>query len=752
MELKIAESATTASLDSPDCVTNVGEPAARELLPSLNRLSPLVFNAILAVAWLFGVIVALCFRGPMLMAGFDGGFMRDISLRQFAWRVPLFSASIDWFQGLGDMFMPGNFRLLPSFVAASFVGDVGAMKVVLYTGLAAEVSIAVWLFARALCVSRPIALAAMLITCIVDFPFYGRGLVWSILSLAPQIGSFIACAFVMMAAFLWTGRLSPRANVLLAGVGLALATWMMLANVTGIILAGPLLLLCAVSGIIAAADRAERRFKIGLLLVAAILLTVGGPAVYVAGVVLDTAPSVFPLELVNDRATFQFASILFHWNVFGPVGPLLVMLAVAGAVVAMFDRSRPTLRVFAFTLVTYLVSRLTFAALTIMFDFWRGPSPLYFEFFVVPLYAIFAAYFCARIVGSISARTGWQPPTRVVELGIMASGVALAIAFAATSPVYDYYFHFPQRSNSMIGLLADESAMPPGSEFRGRTAVMTGRTIEQSISWPQIHNIGGGIWKGTGNDMRAAGLHQFDIPGLFQYGSTMTPAFYAFTSRLLARPGDGQMRNVSVLRRIDPRTLAMLGVRFVVTDAPYEGAATLRATLPYSGAPFADGSLYLYEITHPNLGDYSPTIVTRSADATAIINRLAAADFDPSREILADVPGGPHMLVPAQASRLTFDGVSLRIQAESAGQSLLLLPLEFSRCLKARASAGAPTLFRANLLETGVLFSGRLDAKLAIRTGAFYRPWCRLQDYFDARALRVGHVPLPHGVVGQQGH
>jgi hypothetical protein len=89
-------------------------------------------------------------------------------------------------------------------------------------------------------------------------------------------------------------------------------------------------------------------------------------------------------------------------------------------------------------------------------------------------------------------------------------------------------------------------------------------------------------------------------------------------------------------------------------------------------------------------------------------------------------------------------GNSLRVQADSDGKSILLLPLEFSNCLAAETDAtGTPNLFRANLVETGILFSGRLDAKLSIHTGAFLNPSCRLRDYFDARALNVGEVPPP---------
>ena len=140
----------------------------------------------------------------------------------------------------------------------------------------------------------------------------------------------------------------------------------------------------------------ERWCKIGLFIASTLLMI--GPAFYLLSSILDTAAVVFPAELANNRASFSLASILFHWQSIGPVGPLLMIFGIAGAVVSTFDRTNRTLRIFAITLLTYLGTRLIFATLIVLFDFWRGPAALYFEFFVIPVYAIFAAVFFARVL------------------------------------------------------------------------------------------------------------------------------------------------------------------------------------------------------------------------------------------------------------------------------------------------------------------------------------------------------------------
>ena len=216
----------------------------------------------------------------------------------------------------------------------------------------------------------------------------------------------------------------------------------------------------------------------------------------------------------------------------------------------------------------------------------------------------------------------------------------------------------------------------------------------------------------------------------------MTPAFYAFTSRLLSDLRDKQVRSVSVLRRYEPTLLAMLGVRFVVTDAPIAGGMLVSQTQA------EQKTLYLYRVPDTNVGNYSPTEVRGATTATEILTDLGRADFDPNRELFADVPGGAAGLVALKESAVVFDGVSLHVTASSAGRSVLLLPLEYSRCLDLTAQAGSAELFRADLLLTGIVFSNELDAKVALRTGPFVNPACRLRDLSDLLNLGIREVPI----------
>jgi hypothetical protein len=89
---------------------------------------------------------------------------------------------------------------------------------------------------------------------------------------------------------------------------------------------------------------------------------------------------------------------------------------------------------------------------------------------------------------------------------------------------------------------------------------------------------------------------------------------------------------------------------------------------------------------------------------------------------LTSLLGVPHVgSERAALGRFFVDEGHFRLSATSDGWSMLVLPMEYSRCLhldKKAESAGA-RLFRVDLLMTGVLFTKKLDARLTYHTGPF---------------------------------
>jgi hypothetical protein len=254
----------------------------------------------------------------------------------------------------------------------------------------------------------------------------------------------------------------------------------------------------------------------------------------------------------------------------------------------------------------------------------------------------------------------------------------------------------------------------------------------------------------TGNSHDAAGLWQDAIPTLLEYNPLITPPYFAFTRRFFTEPVDLQIRNLVAMRHIDPRLLAAVGVRFVITDRPFDGSARLRQTVdvPVSTAylkragilqPVSSFSLYLYELDDVNVGRYSPTEPRIVRTASEMLDMLGdpATDLSHTFVVAEDIP---EILSVGSLREFLIEPGKFTVKAISPGHSVLILPMEYSRCLRltARGSTGSSTrIFRADLLMTGIIFENELDATISYRTGPLTSSRCRLHDKKDMEEIKM---------------
>jgi hypothetical protein len=180
----------------------------------------------------------------------------------------------------------------------------------------------------------------------------------------------------------------------------------------------------------------------------------------------------------------------------------------------------------------------------------------------------------------------------------------------------------------------------------------------------------------------------------------------------------------------DPDILRMLGVRYIVTNVEtLDDRAALRAAVTAPDTP----GVYLFELSDANLATYSPTQFVKAATADEIANRIRdnRNRLDQIAVVSEDVPP-TNARARNVAMTVELDGV--RIRAVSDGPAHILLPVQFSHCLRVVNSSPA-RLTRANLLQTLVSFEGALDARLEFHFGLFADNKCRLRDGQDNKAL-----------------
>jgi hypothetical protein len=128
---------------------------------------------------------------------------------------------------------------------------------------------------------------------------------------------------------------------------------------------------------------------------------------------------------------------------------------------------------------------------------------------------------------------------------------------------------------------------------------------------------------------------------------------------------------------------------------------------------------------------YSPTETVIESSAQATLRALWSPTFDPRRLVVLTEPI-EGTLVSATDAVLYFERGAVQV---STGQSLLVLPLQYSRCLTLDSDSSGK-LVRANLVDTGLLFAGKINAITRNRFGLFYSG-CRKHDLGDRGDLKI---------------
>src|SRR5262249_22746601 len=136
-----------------------------------------------------------------------------------------------------------------------------------------------------------------------------------------------------------------------------------------------------------------------------------------------------------------------------------------------------------------------------------------------------------------------------------------------------------------------------------------------------------------------------------------------------------------------------------------------------------------------------PTKVMTATSAPEMVAAMRAEQFDFKRHVV--LPAAPSAtLVPADDMRLSPIRGGFHLSGHSSGTSLVVLPLQFSNCLRARDER--VRIVRADLLMTGLIFSGAVDTDILFDYGIF-TPGCRRADLADVRGLQMSiESRMPH--------
>jgi|688.fasta_scaffold66400_4 hypothetical protein len=240
-----------------------------------------------------------------------------------------------------------------------------------------------------------------------------------------------------------------------------------------------------------------------------------------------------------------------------------------------------------------------------------------------------------------------------------------------------------------------------------------------------------------GEDFRALTFWKRAIPTLDDYGPAVSPRLTFLVQNNDLDLDQNQLRNQLFFPKFDPEILSSLGVRMIFSDLEYSG-------LPYDKIMLKDEEvLRSYILENTNIRGYFVNTVINNfpgskqqkvAKVTELLRSRRAALIEGEL-----VDRAPQDLSLGKWSRVTYLSAGFRVEAKGEGNSLLLLPFEYSSCLKIKENTSHRKLAigPTNLLQTGVVFDRKLDIEIKFTTGIFVNPFCRLED---AKTFKEGWV------------
>ncbi len=701
-------------------------------------------------------LVVFSNNSVLLFCDLDGSYMKTVVRHQHDWVNSGLSLPANPFQGLGNVFFPINSYLLPGHLLSSafFAGEME--PIACYTIISVELFLALFLLWRSLRIRLDLALTASWVTTLLVMPFSCKHYLYPLTWMVPYFAEVLAWHCLVVSFFAMIGRENLTKSLVLGVAAAIVFTISSVAAPAMCLLTWPALLPWGIFLLSVADSRKEILAKMAFVC----LVFVGSlPTLFpfVAGNALNSVPTFFAQELENDRAIWHYVSILFQnpitSHVSSFIGPLVFLLSIGGSSIAGLLGSGSIKRLGILNLILSMLIVLAGGLVTVMLKDWRGPSIVYFEFFAWPLYLLFAslalilildsaATLCWSKLGNVFDKTGDSLTERIrmIPAVIFILILSCFTVLESLSCPRERGWKYPPSDTAITKVLRSELQLFPDSPFRGSVATFTCFSDQSTgVGWLDQNSCDGRIQRLVGNDHRMVGLWYYNIPTLQEYNPFMTPQYYLVVSRLLSRPCDRQMRTVVVLTAIHQSFLRSLGVRFLITDFPLPTGPSVREEMQLDESR----SMYLYELSGANLGTYSPARAIVGDSAEHAIEHMTAPGFDFEKDVVISSPMGCDLVkASSTALQVLKDGV-FRVRAASEGTSMLLLPLQFSHCLDLQvlhSSGGTgelPRLVRANLLLTGIVFSGSMEADISFRCSPLRNSCCRIRDSFDMKRLNV---------------
>ena len=699
------------------------------------------------LGWHLLALTLICFvrfaaNHDSLLSGVDGSYATFSQYPGVLFTDPRSVLSVSPYFGFGGTF-PGPSPFTDPF---GLVLHATGSVVAAYVLLAIIMFLSVYVLAQSLGAGFAAALTSgwLLVVGVLPFGYRWHPMIEAIALIHPSSIYVVAMFCLVTALFLEVGRHRAGWNACFAAgfVVVIVASW--INNLTFMTLAGPFTAVTLAIVLVTAASWREAAWKAACIALAAGLFVWLG-----IGAFLDSFTAYSPrldslighpqaimseqrrylLSLVNN---FSYERIFLYFLA-GP--PLLGWIGLAGLIQGGF-LGNLRWRLLCLAALGVVVS------LTLMSSeyalpgiIWPWAAPNYFERSTYPIYVIAAVLLVQQL--AIYARARYASFTKraphildnIIKCPHLYQGRALVIAVVLAAVVS--LVGTGPRTLARDLIAAPVTLPPPDSPWR-RVAQLV--PVEK-----------GQPFKGWFTDFTATDF-AYNVQVWLGGGGT-----------LFSMPAEDNLQGAAMrrLEAIAPfdRRVALLGAYGLA----YAVQPGLQAGDVFAPAE-SDAIPGLIRVRAANLGDFTPTEIVVVKNFDEFESAAARIPIDWRRTVFLDPVNaekvGSGLVAARRVTPPIVETNGLRLEAETDGRSLLLLPRQFSNCYIWRSDPGSSdkvTIVRANMLQTALLFEGSIKGKLdyVYRWGG--NPRCRAQDPVQARKLGIRPHHITNGRFGPIG-
>jgi len=329
-----------------------------------------------------------------------------------------------------------------------------------------------------------------------------------------------------------------------------------------------------------------------------------------------------------------------------------------------------------------------------------GPSPGYVALLLFPLWTAtlasgvklalrFANRYGRPAASQVSEKD--HPPTRshrrITSTGLLITSLFfwLAVWMVDNAALRNSSTFYPVQPSEATRFIHSRQLQFGTDTFRGRAMLLQ---REDSARDETRNNL---LYPTPFTKKLRDELVELRVPVLNAYSHLLTPRFVEATSRWFAnsRPF---VRQWTSFETFNPKLARMLGISYLVTesDTSVDGSLTQVGRF---------GSISVFEVSEPNLGQYSPTRTVAESSIKDVIEFMKSSEFDPQRVAITKVPA--QELVQAESVSVAANRGLITVTVRTNGRSLLVLPFEYSPCMRLIDAEHVASLDRVNFLLTG---------------------------------------------------